>query len=148
MKDRFMNGFVAGVIADLPVIVLDFLASKLKLDKLDFKDFVSILAFAEPKPDFGESIFASIVQCLFAGVIGVAFNYFIKLVKKEYYYIKAFIFGAMIWFIIYAVDIFFKIEDRVGTDFKTSVVHYGLSILWGIITAWTIQWLEKRERQG
>ncbi len=149
MKDRFMNGFLAGVVANIPVFILDFSATLLKIDKLDFLHFVSILAFGDLKPDLWESIFSFFVQSMFAGIAGAILNYFIKSVTEKYYYVKSLIFGAMLWFSIYSVDIFFKIEDRVGIDFKTAVVHYLLSIIWGILAAWMIKWLEKNEfRKG
>jgi ABC-type branched-subunit amino acid transport system permease subunit len=147
MKDKFMNGFIAGVLANIPVAIFDFLATRLNLDKLDFTNYVSILAFGEPKPDLWESIFACIVQFMFAGVMGVIFNYFIKEVTEKYYYIKSFIYGAIVWFVIYAVDIFFKIEDKAKIDFKTSVSHYTLSVIWGIAAAWVLKWLEKKESE-
>jgi ABC-type branched-subunit amino acid transport system permease subunit len=147
MKDKFMNGFIAGALANIPVAILDFLATWSNLDELDFINYVSILAFGEPKPDLWESIFAFLVQFMFAGVMGVIFNYFIKAVTEKYYYIKSFIYGAIIWFVIYAVDIFFKIEDKAKIDFKTSVSHYTLSVIWGIAVAWVLKWLEKKESE-
>lgn len=144
MKDRFMNGFVAGLIANIPVVILDFLASHFNLDKLDYIHFVSLLAFDDMSLNVWEFIFAFIIQSLFAGIMGIFFAYLIKLIRERYYYVKALVYSAFTWFAIYAVDIIFTIEDKAKIDFKTAVVHYLLSIIWGITMAWIVKWLEKK----
>jgi len=146
MKDRFMNGFAAGVLADVPVVIIDALAGLFNLDKLDFVHFASILAFDDMQLNIWEYVFTTILQFSFAGLLGVIFAYLIPVIKEKYYYFKAVIFSSgIVWFSVYAIDHFFKIEKKAEIDFMTSVVHYLISIIWAVIMAWIYKWLEKRE---
>lgn len=143
MGDRFMNGFVAGLIADLPAILIDGLAGLLRLDKLNLIHFVSILAYEGKKLSFWETVFTTAIQLLFAGILGVVFAYLLPLIKKEYYYAKAVIYAVSIWFFIYAIDVVFKIHDVAKPDFPTSLVHSNVALIWGLGMAWILQRLEK-----
>lgn len=146
MKDRYMNGFIAGMIGNIPTIILDVIASIFDLDKYDFTHFVSILIFDKIKLSSPEYAFSLFLEFLFAGVLGVLFTYYIFLVKENYYFIKAAIFGGLIiWFSLYSIDIFFSIQEKTNPDFSTVVVHFLISIIWGLATSWIFAWLEKRE---
>lgn len=152
MNDRFMNGFIAGVIANMPVLALDMLAGVLRIDKSDYIHFVSILAYQSRNLDIGETLFAIAVQTVFAGVLGVIFNYLILYIEKRYFYSKALIYGAILWFSIYSLDVVFKIEDVVKPNFKTALTHCVLSLLWGFLMAFVLRFLvekqDARDRDG
>lgn len=146
MQDRFMNGFIAGLIGNIPAIILDVIAGIINLDKIDYTHFVSILLFDDRILSVWEYVFSLSIQFSFAGILGVLFTYFIIAVKEKYYYIKAVIFGGIIvWFSIYAIDIVFSIHEKAKIDFSTSIVHFFIALIWAVVMAWTFAWLEKRE---
>ncbi|TCL65924.1 hypothetical protein EDC14_101654 [Hydrogenispora ethanolica] len=147
MKDRFMNGYVAGVVADIPIVILDMLSGLFHLDKFDYIHFVTIFAFSERNPNIWETLFALMIQLFFAGVLGVAFSYLLPHISERYFYSKGLIWGVLVWFMIYAVDIIFKIEDGLKMDFRTAVTHFILSVIWGWLMAWMLKRLRRMEQR-
>jgi uncharacterized membrane protein YagU involved in acid resistance len=139
-----MNGFIAGIIANIPILILDKTVSFFKLEKVDYEHFAAVLAFHGKIDSIGKLLFGLTVELMFAGFLGIAFAYLIKTVTSRYFYLKGAIFGAFIWFVIYAIDVFFKIPEILEIDFAASVSHYIGSILWGVGSAWTFEYLKKR----
>ncbi len=146
MDDRFMNSFAAGVIGNVPALIIDKAASLLKLEQADFMDFAAALAFQGKIDSVAKGVFTLWIQMIFAGFLGVALIYAMEKATLRYYYIKGMLFGSLTWFAVYAIDIFFQIPKLVPIDFAVAVSHYLAAVAWGLGTAWAFRRLDQPVR--
>lgn len=145
MNDRFTSGFIAGIAANIPALIIDKIISVLELKDVDFVHFAAALAFEGQIDSTVKWLFALAVEMMFAGFLGTLFILALALWTPKYYYFKGALFGACIWFTIHVLDVIFKIPEILNINFASAVVHYFVSIVWGVLTAYIYRQLEKKQ---
>lgn len=144
MDDRFMSGFIAGVAANIPALIIDKVISFFNVKDVDFEHFAAALAFEGQIDSTAKLLFALAVEMMFAGFLGSMFVVAITKITPRYYYFKGALFGAFIWFSIHALDVIFKLPEILNINFASSVSHYFTSIVWGMLAAYIFKQLEKK----
>ena len=139
MKDRFMNGLIAGGIAGIFALLIDlFFIDILKFGELKFWDFSSILLFGHKPQSFWQTTFGIIGHIGFAAMGGVIFVYLIRLISSKYIYIKGVFFGLTIWFAAYTTTYMLKVPHLKDISFETSVADYFSSVIYGLTLTYVV----------
>lgn len=148
MNDRFMNGLLAGTIGGIAAGASDILlVDILKLGSLRFADFAAILLLGTKPDTFVEYVFGKIGHVGFSAGLGVIFAYLVQLISSNYLYIKGVFFGLATWFFVYAVTLLFRVPGLTSISINSAVVDYVGSAIYGLVLAYALQRLEKREHR-
>jgi RsiW-degrading membrane proteinase PrsW (M82 family) len=144
LSNGIIGGIVAGIVKDIPNAVFHNL---LKLTGLSFWDYSAQIALFRHPRGWGEQFYALAFEVIFCIVIGIIYVYLKDKLKTGHYLIRGAIYGALVWFIIQAVILAFRIHALMNTDFLTSIVNSLCSVFYGILLAFIIHYLEERRKR-
>jgi hypothetical protein len=145
LNDRFTQGLIAGIIGWLPQTIFTFIMLHVfHIIKLSYFDFAAVLTFNHKPQGFLQNLVALLVAMAFLGLAGVSFSMFIKVISNQNILLKGCVYGASIWFIISSIVSIFQIKDLYPIDFSTSTINLIAGILWGIVMAWTLLFLNRK----
>lgn len=151
MKDRFINGFLSGIMAGIIVLLALCLPAKYLLRITDriFMDYgMMLVMFTHTNATKG--VLAYIVGILahlgVSTICGISFAYLIKQTTNKYFLSKGAIFGSIVWFILSSIGTIYRLPLFTKIPPNDALVALFISIIWGIITAFTLSTLEKREK--
>jgi uncharacterized membrane protein len=98
MKDKFLQGAIAGLIAgivkDIPTIIAEFFLKTYPT----YWSYSSMVVFGELPKTFLDYIYAFLVELLFSVFVGVTIVYIIGKIPSKHYLVKGMFFGGLIWF--------------------------------------------------
>lgn len=147
MKDRFMNGVVAGILAGVVSALTDYLVvNGLRIGSVRFVDFAGVFIYGERPHGLHEVIFAQIGALLFHGLLGAIFSYLLVHITSKYYLIKSILYGLLIWFAIYAIVTLFRVPFLVNTPFNAAVKDTVIAGLFGLVLGIVYRWLKNRDK--
>lgn len=138
MRDRFVNGLIAGAIAGLVMDIIDLIGYVLKIDNVRYLDFAAIIAFGKTASNFGEFIIGLLVALGFQAILGSIFAFLILNIKSKYIYIKGIVFGISVWFIIYSLIIMFKATQFPKADLSDAISHIINTAAYGVVLAFML----------
>ncbi|MHB9094878.1 MAG: hypothetical protein ACYC21_09400 [Eubacteriales bacterium] len=141
LNDRFTRGFLAGIIATIPSIMVN-LAGHYYYHTMLYQDFANILIYGHLTSPLINKVLASFATFLFMGVLGGLFAFLIKWGSSKNIAFKGIIYGAFTWFSIYAIIVLFKVPEFMHIPFKTAFVNFMGGSLWGITLGYVLRWLE------
>ncbi len=137
-NDRFILGFVSGLIAAIAMSILNIIIIYTTPAKNLYADFVGIMLFGTKPDSLAEIIIGSIAHIFLGGVIGAIFSYLILLISKDYLIIKATIFGALMFFILFSFGVIFKITGLEYSMLLTVVTKSIGSAFYGFVLGYSI----------
>lgn len=144
MKDRYMNGFIAGLCGGVAATAINLLFIELlHFGSLRYGDFAGIIVFGHRPKAVLELAIAYFSYFGYASTLGIVFAYFIPYLSPHYYYFKSLHYGAAIWFISYAVTMLFKVPDLIKISDSTATVNLLASVVYGLVLAWLLRKLER-----
>ena len=144
MNDRFTRGFVAGLLAGIPTMLLNYIADLLHWTTLRWTDFVAILIFGHRYRNLSESIFSTIALLFFVGALGVIFTLVIPVITSRNLWFKAWSFSEAIWFLAFTITYLFKIPELKIIPLKTALVNFLSASVWGLLLGSLLNWFANR----
>lgn len=142
--DRFFRGFLAGVSGGLAMNLWSYVAYNIiKVTKIRFLDWAAVIIFGHMPLSKPEAIYALAVQLGFSGGLGVLMSYFIKGVGSQGIFLKGIIFGLGTAFVIYAVPALFQVPGLFIIPFSTVVANHMGAAIWGFVTAYSLNYLDR-----
>jgi hypothetical protein len=143
--DRFSRGLIAGATGGIAMNLWTvFAVYVLRLDIIRFIDWASIILYGNLPGTHLEAAFALLMQILWAALLGVALALLIGQVTSRIYYVKGAFFGIIAGFIIYAIPTVLQMPILGRTSFTTVVSNHTGGLIWGLVTAKMLHWLDKR----
>lgn len=133
MKDRFVRGLIAGILAGIPTMIVNLVIYGLHLTTLRFLDFGVIFLYGRRITGLRETIFAGFITLMFYGGLGIFYAYLITWLRNSHYWLKSLVYGAGTWFIIYAITLLYKVPNLIYIPFKTAVSNFIVACLWGLL---------------
>ncbi len=143
VKDRFINGFLAGVSAGIVMNLWGFLAGAMRFTDLRMVDWTAIIVFGH-KPPFNsiEILIALLANLFFTGLLGIGFIALLSIIKNNTIYFKGWIYSVAIWFMIYAVTTLAKVEGTMPVSVGTTTANLIGATIFGFLVAYfTVKFL-------
>jgi hypothetical protein len=148
MNDKIMNGFVAGTISGLIVMLLDwFLVNSLKFGSVMFSHFSGTITYGKFPQSLVEYVFANLVALLFLSSMGILFTILNGNKITNYFIFKAVLFSEIAWFLVYGIFVLFKVPGLVKISLSSAMENTIVDFVYGLLLGYTLIWLKKRERQ-
>lgn len=146
MEEKFINGviggIVAGIIKDIPDLIFRYL---LKITRITFWDYSGTIALGHPPRNLPEIVNAAFYEVVFSIFIGIVFVYLAPYFRTKKILIRGAIYGALVWFGIRAGVIAFQIKILIDGDILSATLNSLNSIIYGIVLALIVNYLEKKE---
>lgn len=140
--DRFLRGLIAGVIGGIAMNFFSFMSGIFGFTDLRMVDWASIIIYGHTPPfNQGEIIFGTMSHLIFTGFLGVVFSYLVTVIRSKNIIIKGWIYSSVIWFFIYAVTTFFRVEGTVPIALSTAISNAVSSSIYGITLGYFTKYL-------
>lgn len=134
LQDKLTVGFIEGVIAGIVSSIADLLmVHGLKFGTIRFLDYAGVHIYGFKPVSLGEQLFAEFVQLIFTGLLGILFIYLIDKVKPANILFKGSLFGILTWFVVYVVNILYKIEPLKRITLPSTLENYIASVIFGLV---------------
>lgn len=138
MEEKFINGIIggigAGIIKDIPDLIFRYW---LKITRIIFWDYSETIALGHPPRS---------LPVVFSIFIGIVFVYLAPYFKTKKILIQGAIYGALVWFGIRAGVIAFQIKILIDGNIISATLNSLNSIIYGILLALIVHYLEKKEK--
>ncbi|MCW3489717.1 hypothetical protein [Dethiobacter alkaliphilus] len=145
LKDRFVRGSIAGMIAGIIMNMVSYLLVRILGFGEDLlTDYMAEMLFGRPPLMPVESVVALIGHILFTGTLGVVFVYILTIVDSDYIFYKALAFAWASWFILYSLGILFEVPLLDKNTVSTIIGHAITATVFGLVLAWLLSAIEKR----
>lgn len=142
MQDRFVRGFLAGVISGIPTLIISIIAFYFKLTTIQWAHFTSVFLYGRVFQNFTEQMFAAFTTFIFCGLLGILLAYLIPKFSSNNYYFKSLLFGISIWFFSFVVRILFKVPQLQYAPLKTTIINFIMASVWGLMLGYTLKWFD------
>lgn len=141
MSDRLTRGFIAGILAGIIMNIESYATFAPNLNTLRFVDWAGVIIFGHQPPfSVGELVFAQICQLFITGVSGIIFVYLIPCVTSKNLILKGWIFGVLMWLIIYIADIILlEMEGITELTLPGAISDFVGASIYGLVLAWLIK---------
>jgi hypothetical protein len=145
MKDKFLRGVIAGLIAgivkDIPAIVSDFFFNTFPA----YWDYAGLIGFGKEPKTFPEHFYAIIIQLGFSVVVGVSMVYIMNKIQSKHYLLKGAFFGGLIWFSIRGLVFIAQVPRLIHHQQAISIINSLTSIGYGLLLAWIDHYLATKK---
>ncbi|HBF37734.1 MAG TPA: hypothetical protein DDW50_10470 [Firmicutes bacterium] len=144
MNDKIILGALAGTIGAFLQDLCGYIAEIIGFSDRGFIDFARAVILFNIKSGALETFLASIAHIIWDLLLGILFAYLIKNTSDSFYYLKALIYGLVLWFMIHTagtlfrLPLFFRIPASAAMATLLGAIVYSLGI------AFIIKFLEKR----
>ena len=144
--DTTKLGAVSGTVGAIASIIPGLLEKNiLKLAKLTFLDYASVLTVGHQATDIWHWLIAAIGHIIFGATLGVIFAFFIKKTgNDESLILKGCGFGILIWLITLGVATLYKMPHFTIIDPSDCFFILVDAVVYGLVTSFTYQWLFKK----
>ncbi|HBE77692.1 MAG TPA: hypothetical protein DDW65_07875 [Firmicutes bacterium] len=148
MEDRFLIGFISGLIGGISSDVVGIPLYILKLTKLRLIDYAAIFILGKEPRGMLEIIFGLLLHWGFSGALGIIFAYLVnhQIITKRYLWIKGGLFGLGSWFVINVLSTLYKVKRLAVISVETAIILAATSLLVGIIMALVFDWLIEKQK--
>jgi hypothetical protein len=144
MEDRFTRGFTAGAFAGLIINIFDYVASILQITDTRYVDVAAHLIYGRKSDSLIELLIAYFGQLIFSAFLGAVYAYIIIGITSRNHVLKGWLYGIVIWFLVYAIIVLFNVPDISENHFPTTAVNGLLASIYGILLTKTLIFIEKR----
>jgi hypothetical protein len=137
-EDRFVQGFIAGLIGWLAQCALTIPMYLLHISKFLFAYYAAALGWGKAPQGVWGILFAETIVFFMQGTFGGMFAMLIKSISSVAVILKGGLFGGFAWATIFSVGILFKLKPVYPIDPRTAFIIFSGSMIWGIVTGWAL----------
>jgi hypothetical protein len=148
-KDKYFIGFLAGIIASVPMDVLDFLIyiifKILGYQHIVYADYATA-TLLEGKVSFNmfELVAGQVFQIIHCGIVGSIYVVLLYVLKERSNLFKGWLIGIITWFIAYLTGVHDRIELFMMTEMYNVLANLLTSSVFGISMALVFQKLWRK----
>jgi hypothetical protein len=143
MEDRFTQGFIAGGIAGVVQVLLDWLFKVFHFSKVILIDYSSILLYAKKPTFWWDGTLALIAYLAFTCAIGVVFAYMIQYMSSKNYLLKGWFLAIITWFAVFAIGTMYKIPLLNKVEWQDATANFITTSIFGLLMAIALKFLSK-----
>jgi thiamine transporter ThiT len=145
MKDRFTNGFIAGLLGGVVMGIMDLVLYFLGVVQILFLDWASVLIFGYRFATLLEAAIGQIGQLFFSAVAGVLFAFLLSFTSSRYYLFKGWVYGLVVWFGTYSMTLLFKVTPLIPIKPDTVISNMVMASVYGLVLAESLRRLSSRK---
>lgn len=140
LKDKYFVGFLAGLVAVIPMDVLDYL-NYVILKTWGYKhilyaDYASAaLLQGHASKNLFEFMSGQLFHIIHCGMVGSLYVFMLYLTREPSNVFKGWLCGALTWFTAFLTGVYFRIELYVQAEMYTVLSDLLTSSLFGIVLA-------------
>ncbi|HWR42813.1 DUF6789 family protein [Sporomusa sp.] len=142
MQNKFVSGYLAGVIAGVVMAALNLISFTLGIAKVRYLDIAAMVVWGDFPESTREEIFAQVFQIAIAGLIGIAFAYLLPKLENSYLLLKGSTYGAAVWVTIHTLGTLFHISILEKSTPETNLSHLVTATIFGLVLTVVLAWLE------
>jgi hypothetical protein len=135
MKDRFTNGFIAGLLGGVVMSIMDLVLYYLGVVQILFLDWASVLIFGYRFATLLEAVIGQLGQLFFSAVAGVLFAFLLPLTSSRYYLFKGWVYGLVVWFGTYSITLLFEVTPLIPIKPDTVISNIVMASVYGFVLA-------------
>lgn len=144
MHDKFVRGYIAGLLASFVMMAINLTSFSLGIAKVRYLDVAAIILWGDMPKSLWEVVFAQLIAMFFCGLIGITFSYLLPKLGTDYRGLKGATYTAAFLFILYAMGMFFKVPLLEKAAPETCLSNLVSSSIFGLVLDWILRWEEKR----
>lgn len=139
--DKVTKGFLAGILASIPINILNLFAYFSNLTTMSFLNWAGIFLFGRLTNTLGEKTLGQLGQIIFSGFVGIGFTYIASYKSRANYLFKGWLFSMAIWGFVFAAAVAFRIPYLSHLPLKTVLSNLILTSIFGLLLAEILRWL-------
>jgi hypothetical protein len=143
-SNKFMRGIITGIIAglikDIPSIIVHLLHSDVFPTYWDYTGMIGLGIVPNTALNI---IFATVVELGFSMAVGISIVYIISKTKSHHYLIEGSFLGAAVWFSLRSIIWIFNVKDFAHPQMFAFIINFTTSIVYGLLIAYLDKLLQK-----
>ena len=145
MKDRWVRGSIAGIIAGIVMNVVSYISVRiLNFGEDLLSDYAGEMLFGQAPEALFEASIALFAHIIWTGFIGILFSYLLLIIGSKYILYKGWLFSLILWFILYSVGILFEVPLLKMNSAATITSNIITATVYGILLGAFIQNFNKK----
>lgn len=140
--DRTLQGFTAGMIASVPMNIINIILYHYQLTETRFIDWASIIMTGDPPKSTFDLFYSFFAQSLWSGSLGIIIAFLVLLTTSKNHLIKGVIFSFFFGFSFRGIVVLFQVHDLDKISTQTSALNFMPVALWGLTTMYILHWYE------
>lgn len=144
MHDRFLRGFVSGVIGGIIMNLASLVFYLSRLTNLPFWEWAAIIVLGKQPANTYDLILTLASHLFFTGILGIIFAYLLLLFNPAFLLFKGVVYALTIWFFIYGLTLLFKVKGTVPINYSTALCNITGAILYGLTLSTLLLFFERR----
>ena len=141
LSSGIIAGIIAGILKDIPDAFFHY---GLKITQITFWDYSGVIALGHLPSGAAEYICAVFFEIIFSILVGLFFVFVTNRIIIKHYFLSGAFYGAVVWFMIRSVVVGLNIQLLMDGDIVTATINSFNSIMYGLILAIIIRFLENR----
>jgi hypothetical protein len=133
MVDRVNTGFIGGFIAAIAMNIVDYFLVFIGFDREGLYQWGSVVIFGKIAGNLSEMILGQFAQIFFAGFLGIIFAYIYSKLDKTLPIFKGWIYGVLVWFLVYAVAIAIRLPYLQTHSVNSTISHIITASVYGVV---------------
>ncbi|HEY8392751.1 MAG TPA: hypothetical protein VIL83_08500 [Capillibacterium sp.] len=147
--DRFFKGFCSGFSGGIAANLWSFcLKDLLHFSTRNFVDWTAVVLYGVLPATWYEFALAFLANLFWTGFLGIGFAYLLPYLTPQGYLFKGALYGLILAFLIYGTAILLRMPFFTIIPFRTTLGNATGGLLWGIIAARTLFWLECKDKNN
>lgn len=143
--DTFFKGLYSGMSGGVIINLWGFLLKDfLHISTRNYVDWTSVIIYGTLAANWYQFLLALFTHLLWTGFLGIVFAYLLPKLTHRGYRVKGALYGFILGFFIYSAAILLRMPFFTQIPLPTAAGNAIGGILWGIITAQILTWLETK----
>jgi hypothetical protein len=148
MEDRFSQGLLAGGIAGLIQVAVDWLFFAIHVHKVRLVDYASILLYSKRPAFWWDTLLALIAYLSFTAAVGIALAYLLQYASSKNYVLKGWYLSIITWFTVFALGTMYRIPVLSRVEWRDATVNFITTSIYGIVLAFILKFLTADPEEG
>jgi uncharacterized membrane protein YagU involved in acid resistance len=144
VKDRFIAGGLAGIIAGLIQYMYGLVSKALGFSDREFGQFSESVLNLHVYTGVLGQIIGVLSHMAVSIIFGVLFAYIIQKASSRYYLLKGAMYGLVLWFLLSGFGSVLRLPNFTKIPPLTELDILGGAILYGLVLAYSLKLLERK----
>jgi len=147
LRDRLARGLAAGLAGGVAMNVFNLISYYLGVAELRFLDWSALVIYGVKPLSVAEAVFAQLAQLFLVGFLGVVFAYLIPMISSVNLLLRGWLYGSMIWFLLYGISMLFKLKGTIPLYLDTAASDFVCASIYGLVMAEVLRYFDQKVKE-